>query len=257
MTCKTKETFDIGLCRIDPLNMDSVIERIAKISESGISGYIVTPNIDHLQRLLSSTEKRDLRKIYENAILSLCDSRIIELILQVNGKKIPEIVTGSTLTEKLFNEILTDTDRVFVLGGSDAIAHEIRDQFIALNIEHHNPSMGFIRKSDEVDYLIDLICHSNPTHVFLAVGSPQQEIFAAKLCLDPRFKGVALCVGASLLFLVGQEKRAPKWLQKCRLEWLYRLLQSPVRLGKRYFSNALALPAIYWNIKKSLSGQKA
>lgn len=257
MTFFKKQHLDIGLCRVDQLKMGSAITHIRQISESGIPGYVVTPNIDHLQRLLSNKEKLHLRRIYHGAGLSLCDSRILELILHVNGKKIPEVITGSTLTENLFNKDLRQGDRIFLVGGSHVTVNKIRGMYKDLNIQHHNPTMGFIRKEKEVNDLIELICRFNPTHVFLAVGSPQQEIFAEKLCQDCRFKGVALCVGASLLFLAGQEKRAPKWIQKLRLEWLYRMLQDPARLTKRYFLNALAVPSIYWNIRKNVNGPRA
>lgn len=251
-----QEPLNIGLCRLDRLKMACAIKHIRSMLENGTTGYVVTPNVDHLQRLLSKNGASSLREIYQNAELSLCDSRVLELIIKLNGKKIPEIIAGSTLTEKLFNDDLHANDRIFLVGGTNATANKIRALYGDLNIEHHNPSMGFIYKDAEVKKLIDLVCLNNPTHVFLAVGSPQQEILARKLCQDRRFKGVALCIGASLLFLVGEEKRAPQWLQSLRLEWLYRMLQSPVRLGKRYLSNALAIPAIYWNIKNSLSGRR-
>jgi N-acetylglucosaminyldiphosphoundecaprenol N-acetyl-beta-D-mannosaminyltransferase len=58
-------------------------------------------------------------------------------------------------------------------------------------------------------------------------------------------KGVALCIGASILFLVGEERRAPLWVQHLSLEWCYRMFQNPRVLVKRYFGNSLKLRRIF------------
>ena len=68
----------------------------------------------------------------------------------------------------------------------------------------------------------------------LAVGCPQQEILAKALQSRGRARGLALCVGASINFMTGVERRAPKWIQHAGFEWLYRLLNDPGRLAKRY-----------------------
>ena len=69
---------------------------------------------------------------------------------------------------------------------------------------------------------------------FIGVGSPRQEILARALAARGRARGTALCVGASLLFLSGEERRAPRALQGVGLEWAWRLAQDPRRLARRY-----------------------
>jgi exopolysaccharide biosynthesis WecB/TagA/CpsF family protein len=66
------------------------------------------------------------------------------------------------------------------------------------------------------------------------VGAPQQEAVAHALRIRGRARGLALCVGASLNFITGAERRAPQWMQRAGLEWLYRLSQDPRRLANRY-----------------------
>jgi UDP-N-acetyl-D-mannosaminuronic acid transferase (WecB/TagA/CpsF family) len=68
----------------------------------------------------------------------------------------------------------------------------------------------------------------------LAIGSPQQEIIAQKLKGRGVARGLALCIGASIDFITGVERRAPLWMQQSGLEWLFRLAQNPRRLAKRY-----------------------
>ncbi len=95
--------------------------------------------------------------------------------------------------------------------------------------------MGFIRNPAAVEQCLQFIESNSPFRFcFLAIGCPQQEAIAAALKRRGTAKGLALCVGASLNFLVGDEKRAPLWMQRLSLEWLYRLLQDPKRLAGRY-----------------------
>jgi N-acetylglucosaminyldiphosphoundecaprenol N-acetyl-beta-D-mannosaminyltransferase len=121
---------------------------------------------------------------------------------------------------------------------------KVKSKYSKLDLYHYNPPMGFINDSEEVKKALLIIKRTAPDIIFLAVGSPQQEIFAGMLKLELNH-GVVLCIGASILFLVGVEKRAPVWLQNLYLEWLYRLLKNPKILIKRYFHNFLQIKRIY------------
>ena len=81
-----------------------------------------------------------------------------------------------------------------------------------------------------------------------AVGSPQQETIAQMLRTRGVARGLALCIGASLNFITGVEKRAPVWMQKMALEWLYRLMQDPRRLARRYLVRG---PRIFAHLRRS------
>jgi exopolysaccharide biosynthesis WecB/TagA/CpsF family protein len=87
----------------------------------------------------------------------------------------------------------------------------------------------------------------------LAVGCPQQEILAKALQSRGRARGLALCIGASINFLTGGERRAPKWIQHAGFEWLYRLLNDPTRLAKRYLVRGprifLLLPRLHFELR--------
>ena len=80
--------------------------------------------------------------------------------------------------------------------------------------------------------------------VFLAVGSPQQEVLAAAIAATGRATGIGLCIGASLEFLAGASRRAPCWMQRCGLEWLFRLCSDPRRLARRYLIDSPAVLAM-------------
>lgn len=247
-------SLNIGLCRIDMVDMNCALAQIAAMRRNKIKGYVVTPNIDHLARLVANKSSHNLINTYMNASLSLCDSRILEFMLKLHGSRIPEVVAGSDLTARLFDGGLGENDNVYILGGSDEILTRIRNRYPYISISHHNPTMGFIQKPDEVDEVVASIVEADPDYVFLAVGSPQQEILASKLQARDAFCGITLCIGASILFLAGAEKRAPHWIRRLRLEWLYRMGQNPSRLMMRYLKNALSLPAINRQLARNLQG---
>jgi len=95
--------------------------------------------------------------------------------------------------------------------------------------------MGFIHDPQAVEDCLSFVeAHSPFRYCLLAVGSPQQEMLAHELQRRGIARGLALCIGASINFLTGSERRAPHWMQRCGLEWLYRLLQNPARLAYRY-----------------------
>ena len=242
--------FDIGCCTLNDISLKSAEGLIKGLSQDETPHYVVTPNIDHLQRLMISPDRQRLQKIYRGASLSLCDSRIMEAMLKINGYRISEVVTGSGLTQALFDKVLTQEDRIFILGAEKQVIDIIRHRYPQLDLQHHNPGMGFIRNKEEIRAALSAVATAKPNYIFLAVGSPQQEYMAEILYKEQAFKGVALCVGASLLFLAGIERRAPEWLQRIRLEWLYRMLQNPVRLGKRYWKNATSLLSIHRMLAK-------
>ena len=228
----------------DNVGFLGAVEEIEKLAASPQFSYVVTPNIDHVARLCASSTKRSLHDIYRRAALSLCDSRILQKLLLFKGKNVKEVITGSGLTKYLFDEVLAASDKVLVVGVEGVFIDKLRVLYPALNIHHINPSMGFINRKEEVDDLLEKIKEIDANYLFISVGSPRQEILADKISAFGSVGGVGLCVGASILIIVGAEKRAPSVFQKLHLEWAYRIFQDPQRLALRYFKNFLSLPAI-------------
>ena len=194
-------------------------------------GYVVTPNVDHVVRNWRGGGK--FVDAYEQADLSLCDSRIIGLIARFAGISLP-VVTGSDLTAILLDYVVDPDERLTVIGGSRDVVTRLAGRYGLRNIRHHNPPMGFIHDDVAVLEAAQFVERHAARFVLFAVGSPQQEILAQRIKERGLASGVGLCVGASLLFLTGDLRRAPEWMQRWRLEWLYRLLQEPKRMWRRY-----------------------
>jgi exopolysaccharide biosynthesis WecB/TagA/CpsF family protein len=209
-------------------------------------GYVVTPNVDHLVRYF---EDASFRERYRAADFILMDSRFAAVLVRLlKGTRVP-ICTGSDLTAQLLKHVVQSTDRVVIIGGTLQQAQFIASEYSLLNFRHHNPPMGFIQNPTEVEQCLEFIEDSSPFRFcFLAVGSPQQEALANDLLSRGRARGLALCVGASLNFLTGSEKRAPLWMQRLALEWLYRLLKDPRRLAGRYLARG---PRIFSQLLRS------
>jgi exopolysaccharide biosynthesis WecB/TagA/CpsF family protein len=238
------------LISFDNYDLKEAATEISKLSKKADFSYVVTPNVDHMSRLCSDSKSNSLLAIYRQATMILCDSRILEKILRLAGKQLKAVVPGSDLTKYLFDHVLSASDKILVFGVEPEKIRLLSDCYKHLNISHVNPSMGFIDRDEEVSVLVEQVIEKEPDYIFLAVGSPRQEIFAAKLKAAGLKRGVALCIGASINFLVGVESRSPLIMQKLHLEWLYRMLQDPKRLVKRYAMNAGSLIKIYTNFKQ-------
>ena len=131
-------------------------------------------------------------------------------------------------------QVVRSDDRLVVIGGSREQAVQLSATY-GVTILHHNPPMGFINLSAALEECLQFVEAASPFRFcFLAVGSPQQERVAYLLKERAKARGLALCIGASLNFLTGTERRAPVWMQRLALEWLFRLLQNPRRLAGRY-----------------------
>jgi exopolysaccharide biosynthesis WecB/TagA/CpsF family protein len=195
-------------------------------------GYAVTPNADHMIRL---HEDAAFRASYAAADHILLDSRFLSHLLRVTRRIRLPVCPGSDLTARLFAQVISPADPLVLIGGTDEQARQLAARYDLQHLAHFNPPMGFIRDPEAVEVCLRFIeAHSPFRFCLLAVGAPQQEALAQQLKLRGSALGLALCIGASISFLIGSERRAPRWLQLLGMEWSFRLMQEPGRLTRRY-----------------------
>ncbi len=195
-------------------------------------GYVVTPNADHMIRYYDDPA---FRGMYADAAYVLSDSRFISHLLALTTRRRIPVCAGSELTAQLIENVIRQDDRLVVIGGSLAQVETLQRKYGLTNLWHMNPPMGFINDPASVAAVLEFAeLHSPFRFCLLAIGCPRQEIIAQKLKQRGIARGLALCIGASIDFLTGQERRAPRLMQRLGLEWAFRLLQSPRRLGSRY-----------------------
>ena len=195
-------------------------------------GYVVTPNADHLIRL---HDDASFRASYAAADYVLLDSRFLSHMLRVTkGVHLP-VCTGSDLTERLLCDVIAPDDALVLIGCSDEQARHLAKRYGLRRMAHFNPPMGFINDPQAIEECLRFVERHSPFRFcLLAVGAPQQEALAQRLQARGIARGLALCIGASINFLTGEESRAPVWMQRCGLEWSFRLIQAPGRMTRRY-----------------------
>ncbi len=235
---------------IDALRMPQAVKRLRSWLTDDHSGcrYVVTPNVDHAVLL---NENPEFLKAYSDADLVLADGHPIVWASRLLGKPLPERVPGSELVPKLFdsvgeNEKLT----VFLLGAAQGVAVKAAENMKSVwpNVETvgvYSPPMGFEKDPVETNYILGRIALCNPDVVVVGLGAPKQELWVHANRFEIRGK-VALCVGATIDFLAGEKKRAPRWMQVAGVEWLHRMLSEPKRLVKRYAKDAWIFPQLVW-----------
>lgn len=198
---------------------------------------VVTPNVDHMVRLSAMERDAPLWNTYREAEVIVCDSRVLQGLARLSGIELP-LVTGSDLTAKLVADLArrrrSDTAKVAVIGGDAALLNELRTLYPTIEWTHDEPPMGVARNLAAQEEIAEFVERSEARIFLFAIGSPQSEIVCDLIKKRGKARGVGLCIGASLEFMTGEKKRAPRWMQALKLEWLFRLGSEPTRLWRRY-----------------------
>lgn len=218
----------------DLVTPEETVQRIAAMIASGRPHYLATANVDFLVQALGDVE---LRRILFDAHLVLADGMPVVWASRFLGNPLPARVTGSDLVPRLLAESERQGWRVFLLGGTEQSLGQatgrIRSQYPRLAlVGAYSPPFRPLLEMDHED-LLRRLREAKPDLLFVAFGCPKQEKW---LSMHYRRAGVpvGIGVGATIDFLAGTFRRAPVWMQRTGLEWVFRLLQEPRRLAGRY-----------------------
>jgi N-acetylglucosaminyldiphosphoundecaprenol N-acetyl-beta-D-mannosaminyltransferase len=173
---------------------------------------------------------------------------------KLQGTPLPERVPGSDLIWSISERAATEDASVFLLGGSPGAAvdagRRLATQFPRLRIAGcHFPDYGFLQRDAEVERMVRDLTDAEPSVVFVGLPSPVAER-TIELLRPSLPRTWFLGIGVTLSFVAGEVRRAPQWTHKLGLEWVWRLIQEPGRLARRYlvadlpFSFRLAASAI-------------
>lgn len=236
----------VKVLEIDDYDLAEALEIVAGFTNDRY-GYLVTPNVDHIIRHYYDSQ---FRSLYAQATFVLLDSRFLAHTVGLFKRQILRVCLGSDLTTLVLNTVIKPHDVVVLVGGTAEQARKLRAQFGLKALNHINPPMNFIRDPAAVEACLREIEAVGPFRFcFLAIGSPQQEIIAQKLKERDVARGLALCIGAAVNFITGNERRAPNWMQQLGYEWLFRLLQNPRRMAKRYLVRGPIIFLLLWRIE--------
>ena len=205
--------------------------------------YVVTPNADHLVRM-----DRDppLRAIYRDAAMCLLDSRVVAGLGRLFGLAMPDVVPGSDLTAHLLVHCLRPGERITIVGLAPAWLPALTDRCGLAPPAHFDPPMGFEHDPAAFAAAVAFVRANPARFIVFAVGSPRQEMLAAAILAAGGTTGTGLCAGASLAFLAGAQRRAPVFMRRIGMEWLFRLGCDPRRLFRRYLIDSPAIIGLLW-----------
>lgn len=210
---------------------------IGQMIESGRPHYAATANVDFVVQALGDVE---LRRILADADLVLCDGMPLVWASKLLGNPLPERVAGSDLVPQLLAEAERQGWRVFFLGGTDESVAKAAENVKARHpqlqlVGAYSPPFKALLEMDHDD-IVRRVRETRPDILLVAFGCPKQEKW---ISMQFKQSGVPLSigVGATIDFLAGSVRRAPLWMQRSGLEWIFRLLQEPRRLFRRYVAD--------------------
>lgn len=224
----------VGTLPIDVVDFQGAIDAIDRLISEKKGGTVFTPNVDHV--VMAEHDER-FRTAYSAAALSLVDGKPVLWASRLLRTPLPEKISGSDLVMPLLRRAAERGYRVYFLGGAEGVADLAKRKLEAtlpgIQIVGTDASRIDINASGDADEVAERIRQAAPDLVLVALGAPKQEIWSFTRAERLR-PAVLIGVGASLDFVAGIQKRAPSWMSKVGLEWLYRLAQEPRRLAARY-----------------------
>jgi N-acetylglucosaminyldiphosphoundecaprenol N-acetyl-beta-D-mannosaminyltransferase len=230
--------FVLGRVPVDRISMDyaAILLAEALLHPGELPTLtVVGPNA----QLITLSQKDELfAEALQQADLSVPDGMSVVLASKLLGVPIPERVTGGDLMERMCAESAHYGFRVFFLGGlpgaAEMAAFNLRRRYPGLNIcGTYCPPFGFENDPAELFWIEKVVEEARPDLLCVAFGAPKQEIWMQRH-RGRLHVGVILPVGAAFDTQAGLQRRAPQWMQRNALEWLFRLMMEPRRLWRRY-----------------------
>lgn len=229
---------------IDALTEAQCVDHVLAELAQGRGGWVVTPNLDHLRRLV---HEPSFRELCSRASLVVADGMPLLWASRLQRTPLPERVAGSNLIWSVSRAAAQQSRRIFFLGGdpgtAEAAARILVERCPGLvACGTVCPPPGFELDSAQMQALRSGLIAARPDIVYVALGSPKQERLIAEL-KERLPQAWWLGIGISFSFVSGDVRRAPAWMQTIGLEWAHRLAQEPRRLARRYLVDGLPFAA--------------
>ncbi len=229
---------DVLGIKINSLKFKEAVAQIDGFVNSGSKHQIVTVNPEFI---VTAQKDRGFKKILNQASLSVPDGAGLEYAARAQGEKFTERITGVDLTWALAKLSEDKGYGIYLLGGDPGVAIQVENR---MKLIHPRVNIvGAYPGSPAEPGLIDRINKKNPDILIVAFGAPKQEKFIAKNINKLNCK-VAIGVGGSFDYISGIVDRAPLWIRKIGMEWLYRLIKQPSRIIRIYRA-VIKFPVIF------------
>ena len=218
---------------IDVLTVEETIERVKEYIDEGCGLHLMGVNADKINML---NENERLKTIVNGCGIINADGASVVLASKYLKKPLPERVAGIDLMLDLVQLASKEHYKVFLLGAKQEIVEKTK----AVLLEN-NPGLEIVGirngyfKEENWGEVAEEIRKSGAQLVFVGITSPLKEYIVENFQKEQHLNCVFMGVGGSFDVISGSIPRAPIWMQKCNLEWLFRVMQEPKRLFKRYF----------------------
>lgn len=218
-------------CRIDALTMSETVDRIEQIIRNGPPSQHVVVNA---AKVVMMRHDDRLMGIIRSCALVNADGQAIVWAASLLKKPLPERVAGIDLMLALLKLAEQKKYKVFFLGARDEVLQQflknITEQFPGIQVAGFRN--GYFNETEN-EAVVRQIRQTSPDILFVGISSPKKEFWLAEN-LNALNVPLAMGVGGSFDVLAGKVRRAPVWMQRTGFEWLYRVLQEPRRMWKRY-----------------------
>ena len=224
-------------------NMQHSVNYLRNNIEKLQGKYICVSNV---HTITMSHRDSDYLNVQNGAAIVLPDGKPLSYVARRRGFIQADRVAGPDLMEEIFKISAKEGYRHYFFGSTVETLHKLQDKlestYPGINIvgtysPNYYKNVDDIPQSEDDEH-IRLIREAKPHFIWIGLGAPKQEIWMSKH--SGMFDGIMIGVGAGFDFHAGTVKRAPKIIQTLYLEWLYRLVQDPKRLFKRYFSTNMS-----------------
>lgn len=219
-------------------NVENAVLYVRSHIKSLIGKYICFCNV---HTTVEASENEDYMSIQNGSALTFPDGQPIVNLIQKAGFVKAERIAGPDFMEAMFKSTMDGKVSHFFYGASEETIELLKEKlparFPGMDIRgYYSPPYRELTPEEDEE-VIDMLNSSGADLIWIGLGAPKQEKWMA--AHQGQLSGVMLGVGAGFNFFAGNIKRAPVWIQKLGMEWLYRLFQDPKRLFKRYLeSNA-------------------
>lgn len=219
---------------IAAIDMDWLLAFTEKYIRELSGDYICVSNV---HTTVTAYEDEEYRAIQNGGILAIPDGGPLASVGRKRGSRMIQRTTGPSYMGEILKISEENNWKHFFYGSTQETLDKMKD-----GIERRFPSLEIVGMysppyraltQEEDKAIVSMINDANPDFLWIGLGAPKQEKWMAEH--QGKVKGLMVGVGAAFDYFAGNIKRAPGWMQKANLEWLYRLLQDPKRLYKRYY----------------------
>lgn len=235
---------------VNNVSMQETTDAIEALIHADKKSYVVAVNVDVIMKIEQDTL---LKELTDKADIVLVDGKPLIWISKIHKKPIKAKISGSDLVPRLCEISAKKGYTMFILGGMDGIAEKAKKRLekklpgIKI-VGTYAPPFGFEKDEQELAKINNMISEAHPELLITCFGCPKQEKFIYNN-IDKYDAKVSVCAGATVDFLAGNVKRAPKWMSEHGLEWFYRFLQEPKRMFKRYFVDDVKILGLVWKYR--------